>query len=230
MLFCTYALCYISTTSSYHKLSIQLEGVDSAGAASRSYSIRMYWNHGMMIRVVCWREERLWAEGLQLLSGYNSDVYGCSNQIIYTTSRCRSELGSAFFFLSVSFLFSMVWWKSHCCQCKCYNAYVSTETPIFYCISNPKQYFFISHLMLHIKLDNILWLLQTSYSIFIDIACYNHSRVFNSCFAGSMYITVILAVMLKSAFLLPKNSMCRILPLNKNYIRYYLEPENYLEV
>jgi hypothetical protein len=42
---------------------IQLEGVDSAGAAWRLYLIRMDWN-GMMIRVVWWEEERgLWAEG-----------------------------------------------------------------------------------------------------------------------------------------------------------------------
>ena len=45
-----------------------------------------------------------------------------------------------------------------------------------------------------------------------------------------MHITVILVVMLKSAILLPKNSMCPILPLNKNYLRNYLEPKNYLEV
>ena len=49
----------------------------------------------------------------QLGSGYYSNVHGCStNQIIiYTTSRCRFQLGWAFFFLSVSFRFSMVWWK-----------------------------------------------------------------------------------------------------------------------
>ena len=44
-----------------------------------------------------------------------------------------------------------------------------------------------------------------------------------------MHITDILVVMLKSAILLPKNSMCPILPLNKNYLRNYLEPKNYLE-
>ena len=27
-----------------------------------------------------------------------------------------------------------------------------------------------------------------------------------------------------------KNSMCPILPLNKNYLRNYLEPKNYLKV
>ena len=84
---CTNALCYISTTSLYHKLSIniQLEGVDSAGAAWQSYSIRMDWN-GMMIRVLVWWEEQgLWAEGLQFVSGSYSDVNGCSNQIIYVT-------------------------------------------------------------------------------------------------------------------------------------------------
>jgi hypothetical protein len=44
----------------------------------------MDWN-GMMIRVVWW-EERLWVvEGLQLVSGFYSDVHGCSKQIIYAT-------------------------------------------------------------------------------------------------------------------------------------------------
>jgi hypothetical protein len=45
----------------------------------------------------------------------------------------------------------------------------------------------------------------------------------------SMHIAVILVVMLKSAILLPKNSMFPIWPLNKNYLRNYLEPKNYLE-
>ena len=84
--------------------------------------------------------------------------------------------------------------------------------------------------MLLITSHFILWLLQTSCSIFIDVACYNHSRVFYACCTISMHITVILVVMLKSAILLPKNSMCPILPLNKNYLRNYLEPKNYLEV
>jgi len=84
--------------------------------------------------------------------------------------------------------------------------------------------------MLLITSHFILWLLQTSCSIFIDVACYNHSRVFYACCTISMHITVILVVMLKSAILLPKNSMCPILPLNKNYLRNYLEPKNYLGV
>ena len=84
--------------------------------------------------------------------------------------------------------------------------------------------------MLLITSHFILWLLQTSCSIFIDVACYNHSRVFYACCTISMHITVILVVMLKSAILLPKNSMCPILPLNKNYLRNYLETKNYLEV
>ena len=84
--------------------------------------------------------------------------------------------------------------------------------------------------MLLITSHFILWLLQTSCSIFIDVACYNHSRVFYACCTISMHNTVILVVMLKSAILLPKNSMCPILPLNKNYLRNYLEPKNYLEV
>ena len=41
--------------------------------------------------------------------------------------------------------------ESHCCLCKCYNAYVSIETPIFYFISNAKQFFLflIWHYLLH---------------------------------------------------------------------------------
>ena len=63
-----------------------------------------------------------------------------------------------------------------------------------------------------------------------DRKYYNDSRVFYACCTISMHITVILVVMLKSAILLPKNSMCPILPLNKNYLRNYLEPKNYLEI
>ena len=84
--------------------------------------------------------------------------------------------------------------------------------------------------MLLITSHFILWLLQTSCSIYIDVACYNHSRVFYAYCTISMHITVILVVMLKSAILLPKNSMCPILPLNKNYLRNYIETKNYLEV
>ena len=42
--------------------------------------------------------------------------------------------------------------------------------------------------------------------------------------------TVILAVMLKSAILMPKNWICPILPVNKNYLRNYLDPIYYLKV
>ena len=45
-----------------------------------------------------------------------------------------------------------------------------------------------------------------------------------------MHIAVSLAVMLKSAIMMPKNSMCLILPLNNIYLRNYLEPKTYLEV
>ena len=83
--------------------------------------------------------------------------------------------------------------------------------------------------MLLITSHFILWLLQTSCSIFIDVACYNHSRVFYACCTISVHITVILVVMLKSAILLPKNSMCPILPLNKNYLSNHLEPKIYLK-
>ena len=108
-----------------------------------------------------------------------------------------------------------------------HNAYVSIGTLIFYFISNSKQFFLF---LIWCYLLHRLWLLQTSCSIFIDVACYNHSRVFYACCTISMHITVILVVMLKSAILLPKNSMCPILPLNKNYLRNYLETKNYLEV
>ena len=42
--------------------------------------------------------------------------------------------------------------------------------------------------------------------------------------------TFIQNVMLKSAIEMPINSMCPILSLNKNYLRNYLKPKNYLEV
>ena len=110
------------------------------------------------------------------------------------------------------------------------HAYVSIGILIFLLHFKPKTIFSFSHLMLLITSHFILWLLQTSCSIFVDVACYNHSRVFYACCTISMHITVILVVMLKSAILLPKNSMCPILPLNKNYLRNYLETKNYLEV
>ena len=79
---CTNALCCLSTTSLYHKLSIniQLEGVDSDGAAWRSRSLRM-----RVISVVWWEgaKGQLWAEQLLLVSGYYRYVHGCSNQIIF---------------------------------------------------------------------------------------------------------------------------------------------------
>ena len=63
----------------------------------------------------------------------------------------------------------------------------------------PKTIFSFSYLMQLITSHFILWLLQTSCSIFIDVACfcYNHSRVFYACCTISMHITVILVVMLK---------------------------------
>ena len=67
---------------------------------------------------------------------------------------------------------------------------------------------------------------------FIGIAFYNYSRLFDACYMISvMYFTItLLAVMLKSAILMPKNSICPILPLNKNCLTNYLKPKNYLEV
>ena len=113
-----------------------------------------------------------------------------------------------------------------CCLSKYYNAYIFTETTIFASFLTQKK-ISISYLIVLITLRVILWFLRKSCLIFIDIACYNHSCVFNACFTISMHITkVILAVMLKSAIFKPKISMCPILPLNKNY----LEPKNCLEI
>ena len=126
------------------------------------------------------------------------------------------SIGFSFFLPFYNFSVINCVMESQCCLCKCYNACVSTETPIFCFNSNPKKTFSISHLTLLITLRVILWLLQTSCSIFIEIVCYNHSRVFDACFTISVYNTVILAVMTKSAFLLPNNWMCPILPLIKN--------------
>ena len=124
--------------------------------------------------------------------------------------------------------------ESQCClvSCKYYNVTMHTSPLklLFFTSFLTQNNFFLSHLMLLITSHFILWLLQTSCSIFMDVACYNHSRVFYACCTISMHITVILFVMLKSAILLPKNSMCPILPLNRNYLSNYLKPKNYLEV
>ena len=62
------------------------------------------------------------------------------------------------------------------------------------------------------------------------LCCMSQSfSCFYACFTLFVHFTVILAVMLNSAILMPKNSMCPILPLNKNNLRNYLEPKNYLE-
>ena len=85
--------------------------------------------------------------------------------------------------------------------------------------------------MLLITSHFILWLLQTSCSIFIDVAwCYNHSHVFDTCCTIFIYMTIILAVLLKSEIFKLKNLMCPLLLLNKNYLRNYLELKNHLEV
>ena len=98
------------------------------------------------------------------------------------------SIGFSFFLLfCMILLFDCVMKQSQCCLCKYNynNAYVSTKTHISLFFQT-KTIFSISHLTLLITLHNILWLLQTSCSIFIDIACYNHSRVFDACFTISM--------------------------------------------
>jgi len=65
--------------TSYLK-NTQLEGVDSAGAAWQSCSLRMEWtDQGCLVGGMAV------AERLLLVSGYYSDVNGNSNQIIYNT-------------------------------------------------------------------------------------------------------------------------------------------------
>ncbi len=133
MLFCTNALCYISTTSSYHKLrlNIQLEGVDSDGSSWWSRSIRTDCNG--MIRAVWW-EERLWMEGLQ--ATWVRLLQRCSwlqqpDHLRYITMQILIVLSFLLLICFISLFDGVV--ESHCCLCKCYNAYVSSETPIFYC-------------------------------------------------------------------------------------------------
>ena len=68
--------------------------------------------------------------------------------------------------------------------------------------------------MLFITFHVILWLLQSSCSIFIDIECYNHASVFDACFTNFIYITVILAVMLKICnFYAKKFAVSHIAPM-----------------
>ena len=102
------------------------------------------------------------------------------------------------------------------------------NTHIFLLHFQPKTIFSLSHLTLLNTLHVRLWLLQTSCSIFMEIVCYNHSRVFHACFTISMYFTWYRysGCHAKIGNFNAKNSMCPILPLYKNY----LEPKNYLEV
>ena len=183
-------------------INTQLERFDSAEASWRSRSIRTDWNE--MIRAANWWEEWLWAEGLQatwvrLLQ--RSLWLQLPDHLNYITMQI-SILGLTFSFLSICFisLFDGLM-ESHCCLCKCYNAYVSLESP-FLLHFWPKTMFSFSRLTLLITSHFILWLLQTSSSIFIDVACYNHSRVFTR-YSGCH----------------EKIDEYPILPLNKNYSR-----------
>ena len=69
---------------------------------------------------------------------------------------------------------------------------------LFFTSLLPKKIFSISFLTLLITSHFI------SYSIFIDVACYNHCRVFYACCTISMYITIILAVMLRPRLTVPE--------------------------
>ena len=100
---CIYALCYISTMSSYHKLRIfslrESIVLEQPGNHTQSEWIGMEWWSGLFGgRNDCGRKDCNLC-----VSGYYSDVHGCSNQIIYTTWRCRSKLGSAFSLLILVF-------------------------------------------------------------------------------------------------------------------------------
>ena len=177
----TNSLCYLSTTSLYHKLcnNTPLEGVACAGAAWQSRLLRMEWLELFGGRNNCGRKDLCQAMAVFMVAATRlSTLYN------------NADLNwvQPFLLFSIISLFCSVMEKIQCFLCKYYNL--------------------ISHLMLLIILHIKLWLLQTSCSIFIDIVCCSNSHVFDTCFTISMNITVILAVMLKYAILVQKNSNC----------------------
>ena len=96
-----------------------------------------------MIRAAVWWEERLWAEGLQAtwVRLATTEMFMVAATRSSSLLHHDADFNWVELFLLICFisLFDGVM-ESHCCLCKCYNAYVSTETAIFYCTSNPKQY------------------------------------------------------------------------------------------
>ena len=95
-----------------------------------------------------------------------------------------------------------------CTAVQLYSKYanVSTETSISCFISNPEQFFLF--LICHYLLYCMSYFGCSNHHVQFSLklyACNNHSCVFHTCFTISKYITIILAVMLKSAILMPKN-------------------------
>ena len=124
------------------------------------------------------------------------------------------KIGFSFPFL---FRSSIVWWCKVNVACWCvsttmiHNAYISIGTLIFYFISNPKQFFLF--LIWRYLLHRISYFGCSTHHV--QFALMLHVTIILVCFTLacctiSMHITVILVVMLKSAILLPKNSMCPI--------------------
>ena len=168
-------------------MNTQLERVNSAGAAWRSCLLRMEWS-GLP---VWWaeREEWLWR---------NTATGWCqattAMRMVAATRPFRYTLGWALFLLLS--VFDCMAMESQCCLvCKYFNdsqCIATSPLELLFFISFLTQIFFsISHLMLLITSHFILWLLQTSCSIFIDVACYKHSLVFYACCTISNSITSI---------------------------------------
>jgi hypothetical protein len=177
---CTNALCYLSNQSSYHMIHINIQlGRFDSGAAWQSSLLRMEWLELFGGRNNCGRKDLCQAMAVFMVAATRlSTLYNNANL----------NWVQLFLLFSIISLFCSVMEKIQCFLCKYYNL--------------------ISHLMLLIILHIKLWLLQTSCSIFIDIVCCSNSHVFDTCFTISMNITVILAVMLKYAILVQKNSNC----------------------
>ena len=175
-----------------------------------------------MIRAAVWWEERLWAEGLQ--ATWFRLLQRCSwlqqpDHLHYITMQISIGLSFFLLFYFIS-LFDGVM-ESHGCLCKCYNAYLSTETLIFSVFLAQNNFFHFSfdtsstcyiacqtlvapnitfnfHWYCMLQSFSCVWCLFYYFFIyFLYSGC--HAKIF--------------------AILIPKNSMCPILPLNKNYLK-----------
>ena len=164
------------------------------------------WNG--MIRVVWW-EEWLWRK----------DCYWCQAatamwMVAATRSSTLHNDAGLNLFLLFSFLFRFLivwWWKvKQCCLCKYYNdsqcmclywnSYflLQTQNNFFYFLFDASYYIAFHTLVAPNIMFNFHWCCMLQ----------SFSCVLRLLFP--MHITVILAVLLKSAILMPKNSMCPI--------------------